>query len=40
MKLFITGASSLPGYRTIIEALNKDYKICGIYNTNPVFNKS
>lgn len=36
MKILITGASSLPGYRTIIEALNEDYKVCGTYNTNPV----
>jgi dTDP-4-dehydrorhamnose reductase len=36
MKILITGASSLPGYRTTQEALNKGHEVIAIYNTHPI----
>jgi len=36
LKILITGASSLPGYRTTLEALRKGYKVVGLYYTHPI----
>lgn len=36
MKILITGASSLPGYRTTREALNKGYEVIATYNTHQI----
>jgi dTDP-4-dehydrorhamnose reductase len=34
MKIIITGASSLPGYRTTLEALGRGHEVVGLYNTH------
>jgi dTDP-4-dehydrorhamnose reductase len=41
MKILITGASSLPGYRTLLEALKKENEIIALYYNNsiPIENK-
>lgn len=36
MKILVTGASSLPGYRMIREALNKNYEVIALYNLHPI----
>ena len=36
MKILITGASSLPGYRTTLEALRRGYEVVGLYHTHPI----
>jgi dTDP-4-dehydrorhamnose reductase len=41
MKILITGASSLPGYRTTLEALDKGHEVVALYHTHtiPIENK-
>lgn len=36
MRILITGASSLPGFRTTIEALEMGYEVLAIYHRNPL----
>jgi dTDP-4-dehydrorhamnose reductase len=36
MKILITGASSLPGFRTIEKVLEKNYEVLAIYHKNPI----
>jgi len=36
LKILITGASSLPGYRAIIEALKRGHEVVGLYYTHPI----
>jgi dTDP-4-dehydrorhamnose reductase len=36
MKILITGASSLPGYRTTLEALDKGHEVVALYYTHPI----
>jgi len=36
MKMFITGASSSPGFKTLIELANRGYRVFAIYNTHPI----
>jgi len=36
MKILITGASSLPGYRTSLEALDKGHEVVALYHTHPI----
>jgi dTDP-4-dehydrorhamnose reductase len=36
MKILITGASSLPGYRTTLEALGKGHEVVALYYTHPI----
>ena len=36
MKILITGASSLPGYRATLEALKRGYEVVGLYYTHPI----
>jgi len=36
LKILITGASSLPGYRTILEALKREHEVVGLHRTNPI----
>jgi dTDP-4-dehydrorhamnose reductase len=36
MKILITGASSLPGYRTALEALKRGHEIIALYYKHPV----
>jgi len=36
MKILITGASSLPGYRTTLEALRKGHEVVGLYHIHPI----
>lgn len=36
MKILVTGASSLPGFRTIEKALEKGYEILAIYHKSPI----
>ena len=36
MKILITGASSLPGYRTVLEALRRGYEVVGLHYTHPI----
>jgi len=36
VKILITGASSLPGYRTVLEALRRGYEVVGLHYTHPI----
>jgi len=36
MRILVTGASSLPGFRTILEALDRGYRTLAVYRQNPV----
>jgi len=36
MKILITGASSLPGYRTTLEALKRGHEVVGLHYTHPI----
>jgi dTDP-4-dehydrorhamnose reductase len=36
MKILITGASSLPGYRTLLEALKKENEVIALYYNNSI----
>jgi len=36
MKVLITGASSLPGYRTTIEALKRRHEVIGLHHSHPI----
>ncbi|MEM1509347.1 MAG: dTDP-4-dehydrorhamnose reductase [Thermofilaceae archaeon] len=36
MKLLLTGASSLPGFRTVEEALERRFEVVAVHHTNPV----
>ena len=36
MKILITGASSLPGYRTTLEALKRGHEVVGLYYSHPI----
>jgi dTDP-4-dehydrorhamnose reductase len=36
MKLFITGGSSLPGYRVLLESIEKGYDITALYKDHPI----
>lgn len=36
MKILLTGASSSPGFKTLIELADKGYKVYAIYNRNPI----
>jgi dTDP-4-dehydrorhamnose reductase len=36
VKILITGASSLPGYRTVLEALKRGYEVVGLHYTHPI----
>lgn len=36
MKILITGASSLPGFRTVEEALEEGYEVLAIHHTSPI----
>jgi len=36
LKILITGASSLPGYRATLEALKKGHEVVGLYYTHPI----
>jgi dTDP-4-dehydrorhamnose reductase len=36
MKILITGASSLPGYRTALEALRRGHEVVGLHYTHPI----
>jgi dTDP-4-dehydrorhamnose reductase len=36
MKILITGASSLPGYRTALEALKRRHEVIGLHHSHPI----
>ena len=36
MKVFLAGASSSPGFKTLIELANRGYRVFAIYNTHPI----
>lgn len=36
MRILLTGASSSPGYKTLIELSRKGYEVYAIYNTHPI----
>ncbi len=36
MKVFLTGASSSPGFKTLIELANRGYRVFAIYNTHSI----
>jgi len=36
LKILITGASSLPGYRATLEALKRGHEVVGLYYTHPI----
>jgi len=36
LKILITGASSLPGYRATLEALRRGHEVVGLYYTHPI----
>jgi dTDP-4-dehydrorhamnose reductase len=36
LKILITGASSLPGYSAIVEALKRGHEAVGLYHTHPI----
>jgi dTDP-4-dehydrorhamnose reductase len=36
LKILITGASSLPGYRVTLEALRRRYEVVGLYHTHQI----
>ena len=36
MKVLITGASSLPGYRTVLEALRRGHEVIALYHSHPI----
>jgi dTDP-4-dehydrorhamnose reductase len=36
MKVLITGASSLPGYRTALEALRREHEVIGLHHSHPI----
>lgn len=36
MKVFVTGASSLPGFRTVEKLLRKNYQVTAIHHENPI----
>lgn len=36
MRILITGASSLPGFRTVVEALKEGHFVLGLHKSNPI----
>ena len=36
LRILITGASSLPGYRAALEALRRGYEVVGLYYAHPI----
>lgn len=36
MKVLLTGASSSPGFKTLVEMANRGFHVCAIYNANPI----